>query len=102
MDKNRVVEQEAAPAAVVSAHSTGYPGDMEKPLSQPETTPPQEELLDAKTCLIAGAGIGAFGAASALTAGAVCPLCLIATPALLGLGAYKHYRSKHGQKEGGA
>jgi hypothetical protein len=35
--------------------------------------------------LTAGAGVGAIGALGAL-AGAVCPLCVVATPALLGAG----------------
>lgn len=34
-------------------------------------------------------GIGAFGAAGALLLGAVCPICVVAAPALIGAGVYK-------------
>lgn len=42
--------------------------------------------------LLAGAGIGALGAISAVVGAAVCPICVVATPALLGAGLYKRWR----------
>lgn len=44
--------------------------------------------------LAAGAGIGAYGTAMAITAGFVCPACVIAAPALLGAGLYKRHKAK--------
>ncbi len=41
--------------------------------------------------LTLGLGIGALGVAGAAI-GAVCPLCVVATPALLGLGAVQKVR----------
>jgi len=41
-----------------------------------------------------GLGIGVFGAAAALIGGAVCPVCVVATPALLGLGAFRRWRAR--------
>ena len=47
---------------------------------------------DQGTELIAtGLGIGAFGAISAALLGAVCPICIVATPALVGAGLYKRW-----------
>jgi hypothetical protein len=42
--------------------------------------------------LTIGASVGALGLAGAAL-GAVCPLCVVATPALLGLGALQKLRS---------
>ena len=80
------------------ARPSKYPADMDKNETAPENRPEEGEVLDAKTCLIAGAGVGAFGAASALTVGAVCPLCIVAAPALLGIGAFKHYRRRRAKR----
>jgi hypothetical protein len=52
----------------------------------------QEELKVANTLLGAGVGVGVLGAAGAL-AGAVCPLCVVFTPVLLGSGAYTRYKA---------
>ncbi|HSP18719.1 MAG TPA: hypothetical protein VLQ79_04345 [Myxococcaceae bacterium] len=40
-----------------------------------------------------GAGVGAWGAASALLLGAVCPVCVVATPALVGLGLLRRWQA---------
>jgi hypothetical protein len=42
--------------------------------------------------LVAGLGIGTLGAVSAIVGAAVCPICVVATPALLGVGLYKRWR----------
>ena len=52
----------------------------------------EKEYDTGNTCLVAGFGIGALGVTGAVTAGAVCPLCVIATPALLGIGAFQKLR----------
>ena len=64
------------------------------------------ELEDGQTCspcekgtnnLLLGAGVGVYGTATFAITGAVCPACIILTPALIGLGAYK--RMKFNQKQ---
>ncbi len=60
--------------------------DDEKSKKDPETT-------DANTLIAGGIGIGAFGIISAAIGGAVCPVCVVAAPALLGVGAYKRWRA---------
>lgn len=42
--------------------------------------------------MLTGAGIGVLGAVSAIIGGAVCPLCVVAAPALIGMGAYRRWR----------
>lgn len=44
--------------------------------------------------LAAGLGIGAFGVLGALVGSAVCPVCVVATPALLGAGLYKRWKER--------
>jgi hypothetical protein len=44
--------------------------------------------------LTAALGIGAVGAVGAIVGGAVCPLCVIVTPALLGMGLYKRWTER--------
>lgn len=53
--------------------------------SETETATVQE----ANACMAIGAGVGALGAVSAALAGAVCPICWIVAPGLIGLGALK-------------
>ena len=48
-----------------------------------------ELRADARGYLGAGLGLGAFGVASGVLLGAVCPVCIVATPLLLGTGVYK-------------
>jgi hypothetical protein len=38
------------------------------------------------------AGLGTLGAVSAIVGAAVCPICVVATPALLGVGLYKRWK----------
>lgn len=45
------------------------------------------------TLLMTGLAVGAVGAAGALL-GAVCPLCVVATPALLSLGVVQKLRGR--------
>ena len=60
--------------------------DDEKSKKDPETT-------DANTLILGGLGIGAFGIVSAAIGAAVCPVCVVAGPALLGVGAYKRWKA---------
>ncbi|MEZ6064340.1 MAG: hypothetical protein R3B90_01215 [Planctomycetaceae bacterium] len=49
----------------------------------------EQDVRDANSCMAIGAGLGAFGTGSALLLGATCPICVVLTPALLGVGAIK-------------
>lgn len=42
--------------------------------------------------LLIGTGFGAFGSTLVLTAGYVCPFCMVATPLFLGMGAVQKYK----------
>ena len=46
------------------------------------------------TELVAGGALGLLAAAEAAVGAAVCPLCVIGAPILLGVGAYKKLREK--------
>jgi len=48
---------------------------------------------DSNSLLGAGLGLGAFGAAGGLLLGAVCPVCIVATPALIGAGVVQRIRA---------
>jgi len=56
--------------------------------------PERERKAEANQMIGAGLGIGAFGAASAVLLGATCPICVVAAPALIGVGVLKRLRSK--------
>ncbi|MFW5739727.1 MAG: hypothetical protein ACOC1F_05115 [Myxococcota bacterium] len=52
------------------------------------------DRADAKKYLWSGAGVAAIGAVGAVVGGAVCPVCVVATPALVGFGLYKAWRGR--------
>lgn len=54
-----------------------------------ETKPKRRESTE---LLVAGLGIGTVGAVSAIVGAAICPICVVAAPALLGVGLYKRWR----------
>ncbi|MCB0310235.1 MAG: hypothetical protein KDD42_03305 [Bdellovibrionales bacterium] len=54
----------------------------------------KKKLRDANTCIGLGAGVGVLGASSVLLTGAMCPVCYVAVPALIGYGALERYRAK--------
>jgi integral membrane sensor domain MASE1 len=56
----------------------------------PSPNPPQ--VRDSTRFLVMGLGIGAFGAFSALIGAAVCPVCVVATPVLLGAALWKRWQ----------
>lgn len=49
---------------------------------------------DGNELLATGLGVGAIGVAGAVLLGATCPICVVATPALLGAGLYKKWKAK--------
>jgi hypothetical protein len=49
----------------------------------------RDERAEAYTAIGTGAGIGAFGIASAALLGSVCPACVVAAPALIAYGVYR-------------
>lgn len=55
------------------------------------------ERAEANMSLGTGLGIGAFGVASATLLGAVCPMCVVAAPALIGYGIYKRVQCSRAQ-----
>jgi hypothetical protein len=49
--------------------------------------------------ILSGMGVGAIGVAGAVLLGATCPLCVVATPALIGAGLVKKWRVRRLQKD---
>ncbi len=59
-----------------------------------EVTPEQPGLRAQSNSFFAAAlTVGVIGAVSAAVGGALCPVCVVAAPALLGAGAYKRWRA---------
>lgn len=56
-------------------------------------TPTNEKDQEANGLLLSGLGVAAIGAIGAI-AGAACPLCVVATPALLGFGAFRKWQAR--------
>ena len=54
-----------------------------------------QEKRDANALMLGGAGIGVFGAVAAAIGGAVCPVCVVAAPALFGFGAFRRWRARN-------
>lgn len=54
----------------------------------------EQQREEGNACLRAGAGVGAVGLAGGLLVGSTCPLCIIATPALLAVGVYKRWQAR--------
>jgi hypothetical protein len=71
-----------------------------KSANESDKTPSVEELrTESNSYLGAGVGLGVFGVASGALLGAVCPLCIVATPALLGAGVYKRICANRAAKQ---
>ena len=58
-----------------------------------------KDKRDANTCMALGVGVGALGAVAAALSGAVCPLCIFVAPGLLGIGAYKRWKTSRTQSK---
>ncbi len=52
------------------------------------------ERKDANAMMATGAGIAVIGIAGAVIGGAACPICVVAAPALLGIGAVRRLRAR--------
>lgn len=57
------------------------------------------EIRDANACMAIGAGVGAVGVGGAVLLGAVCPICYVAAPGLIALGAWKRRQVKKASAE---
>ncbi|MBX7143702.1 MAG: hypothetical protein K1X79_04560 [Oligoflexia bacterium] len=57
-----------------------------------------QQEREANTCMALGAGVGVLGAASAALTGALCPLCVVVAPGLIGLGAYRKWSARQIQE----
>jgi hypothetical protein len=44
--------------------------------------------------ILSGVGVGAIGVAGAVFLGAACPICVVATPALIGVGLFQKWRAR--------
>jgi uncharacterized membrane protein YebE (DUF533 family) len=62
-------------------------------MGEERNKPKDPDAAEANTMIAGGLGIGAFGVISAAIGGAVCPVCVVAAPALLGVGAYKRWKA---------
>ncbi|HET9450687.1 MAG TPA: hypothetical protein VFO83_07400 [Aggregicoccus sp.] len=58
--------------------------------------------IDGNGLIASGLGVGAVGALGALVVGAACPLCIVATPALLGAGLVQKWRERSKAAEAAA
>lgn len=63
---------------------------------RPKSPDVQQARDQAKGFLLSGAGVAAIGAIGAVLGGAVCPVCVVAAPALIGAGLYKAWQSRRG------
>jgi hypothetical protein len=54
----------------------------------------ERKVRDGNTCIGMGVGLGAISAGAAAITGAVCPICYVAVPALLGMGLYERNQGK--------
>jgi len=54
------------------------------------------EKIDFSTLssIVAGTGVGAYGAGSFILSGLICPACIVLTPTLLGYGFYNYKKSE--------
>ena len=60
---------------------------------------PEALNADGNKCLAIGTGVGVLGTGAAIITGAVCPICYIATPVLLGMGVFQKWKAKREQKK---
>lgn len=56
-------------------------------------TDSQAERREATELIVSGVGVGVLGTVAAAISGAVCPVCVVAAPALIGVGAYRRWRA---------
>ena len=68
--------------------------DASDPAERADSDAQREETRDANAMIAAGAGIGLLGVVTAAIGGAVCPVCVVAAPALVGVGALRRWRNR--------
>ena len=56
-------------------------------------TESEAEKREATELIASGVGIGVLGTIAAAISGAVCPVCVVGAPALIGVGAYRRWRA---------
>ncbi len=61
-----------------------------------------DEGKEATSCIALGTGVAVLGAGAAAATGAVCPLCFLIAPGLIGYGSYKKWRASRATKKGGS
>ncbi|MBU7018400.1 MAG: hypothetical protein HXS44_12895 [Theionarchaea archaeon] len=64
-----------------------------KESAEPENLERREKPDDGTLPLLAGGGLTAL-AVTGIAAGAVCPVCVVGAPLLVGYGLYRRYRCK--------
>jgi hypothetical protein len=55
---------------------------------------PPERPVPGNDLILSGVGIGAIGVAGVVLLGAACPVCVVATPALIGVGLIQRWRAR--------
>ncbi len=60
------------------------------------------EKREANSCVALGAGVGALGIGAALITGAICPLCYVIAPGLIGAGLLKRRNITKKEKKRGS
>ena len=60
----------------------------------PAQNPIEAEKAEANSCIALGGGVAALGAGAAALSGAVCPICIVVAPGLVGAGLYKRWLIK--------
>ena len=63
------------------------------PAPSEAATNPNQLREESNSLFAAALSVGVIGAVSAVVGGALCPVCVVAAPALVGAGAYKRWRS---------
>jgi hypothetical protein len=58
-----------------------------------DDNPPQGDQGEANVQLLAGLGLGVYAIAGLTVLGSVCPLCIVASPVLLGAGLVNRHRA---------
>lgn len=58
-----------------------------------------QERREASSCIALGIGVGALGVGGAILSSAVCPICFIVAPGLVGAGVYKHRKLRRKRAE---
>ena len=74
------------------------PEDRSEIISSEEPVDATKLNSDGNKCLAIGTGVGVLGAAGAIIGGALCPLCVVVAPGIIGVGAYSKWKAKRLKK----